>query len=579
MALINLEQLKCPYFDVRVGPPGLPTEKLIPLPDSLRSILVSFEYSEMIDGGRGSAARIRLTFYDNIHKSTAVLDQKFSTIGDATQITYVTPEEIALGKSLYNKMREQESKLGKILVPSNATPQQIEVNEKKRQATEKTLQELQEQLSKTSADFVFQERNIVEVTWGYKDALGQHPDLQPRTVRGEILQINYKASAGDIPLTEILAVDIGSGEMSKIYRKEGVNFSNKLVKEKIKIGEPLGITIKTPAGEVITRSDDAPARIDDIFRAVADSYLKNTIAHVDLTDEEKYLDIQDNTSSRNWTQGTNLHDFLMELAEKIYANYYVTVEYRNGTLKTILNLISRRKFEASSAMHFLWKSGLGSEETTSADSGEATIFNTIKDFELALYPSGGSGASSSGISSLSKESVGSSANRDEKYSYLLTEQSELDFNKGQAQKLNDRDPENAILNDSQGMSTYSPSSSDSQHESIANKMAGRMERGLRLSFTSIGIPKFKPGVIKVSNIGTRYSGLYSILSVTHRISIGEGYICTAMGETNVVKGGGVSAKSAPVRNDLDRSVKFNLLGDTPLDFEKGIDVIKKALGQ
>lgn len=577
MAFIDLNEMMHPFYEVAVAPPNPQPDDFLPLPEDLKRIIAAVEYTEAIDGGRGSAARIRITFYDNIQQSTAVLDRTITGEKGKAHISYLSAKQVSEGKKIESQIEAEETALGQMVIPDSDNKNVVDTATASREAKKKAIQDLKAQLADTSSLFLFQERNFIKLTFGYRNA--KHGQLQSRTVIGEILQVNYRAAEGSIPLTEILAVDVGNGEMSKLYCAKGVNFNNELIKKLIKSPHvPKGINKQDAKGnsavlkdkELPFRGDTEPARIDDIVQGVADSMIKNCGAIINLTPQELFLDLQDAGSARTWAMGTNLHDFLLQLAEKIYANYYVTTELKydkiskKKILKTYLHLISRRIWDEQRKFHFMWKSGLGST-TRVTDESKGTIFNTVKSFDLSLYPGGGSGASSYGVSTESKKAVGSIANVDQRFSLMYQEGAdpkELNFNnattKSNAQKQNDRDQDNAINLSALGMPLYSASNSDNQHDATANKYAGRMSKGLRISFISIGIPQLKPGIVKVSNIGIRYSGDYSLLSVTHKFSDSDGYTCNCVGESNVVHGGGVTVKEAPVRNDLAEESRFKV---------------------
>lgn len=547
MSLIDRSQMRHPFFEVLIGPPGAKVSEMVKLPAELRRLISSFEYTEAIDGGKGSAARIRLIFYDSDHKSASVLDRTLEQTGGTQTISYLDPEQVRNGKLLNKRIKAKKEEIAKTVIKSPDDKESIKL----RNSRLKEVRELENK--RKNVRFLIQERNTIQVIWGYKNHDGKIQKLSNRIARGEILQINHKASAGDIPLTEVLAVDIGSGEMSAIYPKKGINFDNETVNEHIKIGSPKGISIKRLDGTYLARKSTDPARIDDIFEAIAQSFLNNARTNIQLTKEELELDIQDSNSSRTWAQGTNLHSFLKNLAEKLYANYFITTELNDGKLRVVLNLISKRIFEENIKFHFAWKSNLNDAGIEHSKTS-SLVFNTMKSFNLALYPGGGSGASSSGICSKDKKLVGHVSNVDIRFSAKLYEQREkLKL----PQKLDDRNPDSAKNIDSTGVATYSAACNPEQHESTANRLAGRMERGIKITFVTIGIPQLTPRVVKVSNIGVRHSGLYSLLSVTHKISDADGYICNCVGESNVVASGGVDVESPPVRNDLAESYKID----------------------
>lgn len=554
MPFIDRSQMRSPFYTVRIGPPGARNDNdFVTLPQSVVKLIHSFEYSEAIDGGRNSASRIKLVFLEDLNKPGSVLDLKFN---DEGKVSFLDPTIVKNGVKQQQEISKLETAIGKSLTDTIVDPSDNKSTLTKKNA-EKRLIDLQKQQRANATQFLLQERNTIEVTWGYRETNDKRVvrPLSPRVVRGEILQITHNASSSGIPITEVMAVDVGSAEMSKIYPSEAINFSRKKVKQLLngKLNDPTN------------RSDVEPARIDDIFTAVAHKVLKNTVVRIkgkstiNLTPEELNFDIQDATSSRNWTMGRNLHDFLKDLAEKLHAHYYTTLEVdESKKLVTVLNLVSRRIHEGESKFHFMWKSGMGASGLSKGEDG-GLVFNTMTNYSMALYPSGGNGGSSSGVCSNRKQLVGHVADIDIVFSARHSELKEIDINKAKSKSIVSQDPDNSERNKSVAVPTYSATCSDSDHEASANRLAGRMEKNLKLNFSTIGIPQLTPQVVKVSNIGERYSGLYYLLSVTHKITSDGGYVCSVVGESNAVSSGGVSVEGPPVRNDLaaeDIRLKF-----------------------
>ena len=551
MAFVDLSAMRDPYFEVRIGPPGAQPSQMVVLDPRVHALIHSFEYTETRDGGQGSASRITLTFLEDLNKPGSVLDLVFDKGGF---VRFVAPNEIASGKQQQKVIEKSEFEQGKDVTSATKS-------DDLKRAEDERINELKRRQVQLAPKFILQERNTVEVTWGYRTQNSGTPGfdkLTPRTVRGEVLQITHRATEGDVASTELVAVDVGSGELSKIMAKEGVNFSVGRTKALLaSVGKSLNETAK--------RLDTAPARIDDIVRAIAFAVVKNADVDIHLTDEEKTLDLQDPESSRSWAKSTNLHTFLKEQAEKLHAHYFVTSENRGGKVITIFHFVSRRRHEGSNKFHFVWKSGLGGDPSESK--GQSSLaFNTILNYNLALYPQGGDGAGTSGVCTETKKVVGSVATTSAKFRANLGEK----VGEVKIQTPINSDPATAANANGVGVSTYHPACEPSQHIAEADRIAGRMDRSLRLDLKTIGIPQLTPTVVKVSNIGVRYSGMYYLLSVTHKIDGADGYTCSCVGESNVVASGGTSVAGPPVRNDLaeKRLIDFRAEeGETPKNLE------------
>jgi len=533
MAFVDRLQMRDPFFEVRIGPPGAQPGEMVKLSAEDHALIRSFEYTEAVDGGNGSASRIKLIFVEDENRPGSVLDL---TITKAGKIKFLDKQTVLNGKAAEENVAALERSLSEL--------KSKKVNADKQRNLEEEIAKEKKEAAAAVPLFLIQERNTLEVTWGYRSSRGEAKldKLVPRTVRGEMLQIVQRASAGNIPLTEITAVDVGSGEMSKLFPREGITFTRKKANE----------LLSKHGGLVDTsdRKDDAPARIDDIMRAIAlGGLIENAIVEIDVSEDELKLDIQDDTSARTWAQGMNLHDFLKSLAEKIHAHYYVTTETSGGKTSVVLHLISRRSHEGENKYHFMWKSGLGSTGTD-AYGGSSLVFNTMLRYDMALYPGKGSGGSSSGVCSKTKEEVGHTASVDLKFS--VGHESRTGYLKLPVVK----NKKMAADNNAVGAPVYSAACGNEEHEANANRLAGRLSKNLKLTFTTIGIPQLKPQVVRVSNIGNRYSGLYYLLAVTHKIDATGGYTCACTGESNAVRSGGVDAGLPPVKEKAGGTKKI-----------------------
>lgn len=519
MAFIDKSEMKDPFFEVRIGPPGAQPDQMITLPSWVHNLIHLFEFSETVNGGEDSASRVRLLFFETGNKPGSVLDLRL----DKESIAFKDPALIKNGDK-----HEVQTTQEKSLSNNEGNQSNAKTSSDQKAKSEKAKEK------KIAQRYLLQERNILEVTYGYRSAVNAL--LQPRKVRAEILQITHCAAGEDIPSTEVLAVDIGTGEFSKVYPKQGINFSRAKCKE----------LLNGHLSDPTKRPDTAPGRIDDVVRCIAGSILKDTEANIDLTQDELKLDIQDHTSSRCWAMGTNLHGFLKSLCEKIFAHYYIGNVIKNGKVKNVINIVSRKKHEGSYKFHFMWKSGQG-EAGIKSNKSNSLVFNTIKSYELQLYPVGGSGASSSGVDSGKKELNGSTANYEGIFRPKGTEAAgDVAFNKVETVKTTEGMADKV---DGVGLPTYSASNSQENHVANANRYAGRMEANLRLQMNTVGIPQLKPQVILLSNVGERYSGTYYLLSVTHTFNAESGYVCTAIGESSSIASGGVKTSGVPPKKE------------------------------
>jgi hypothetical protein len=544
MPFVDYSYLKEPFFDIKIGPPNAKPSDMKPLPFQVRRSFKSFEYNEVRDGGQNSSSVVTLFAYD-IDYPGSILDIKMSTEGE---VIFATPQTLS--------NTPQQNKQPDAVISDSLKSEELKAIESKR------IKELDNQKKSIKTRFLFQENNTIEITWGYRNYGGVH-ELSPRTVRAKILQVTYKAGESEAPMLEIRATDFGSGEMSKIYPEEGISFTRGKVKELIS-----GVRSFLDPTD---RKDTEHARIDDVFQAIAVSRLENAGVNIRLTESELKLDLSHKLSNRVWPISMNLHTFLKRLAENIYAQYFITTAIIDGQYKTILNLISRKYYEEFFRFHFMWKSGIGNPNPEVQTS--SVVFNTVKSYNMAIFPAGGDGASSKGVSSEAKQKVGNTTDVQIEFEAPLgVEQKTLSIPKPDAEKFVSKDPQIAKLNNSVGVSKYSDSNDKNDHVTNSEPTAMRMNNGLRLDFNTIGIPQLFPTVIKFSNIGIRYSGLYSILSVVHKIDADDGYTCACSGQSGIVNGGGSALGGQQGTKTKSKAEQF-----ASLDFKADLDKIAKDL--
>jgi hypothetical protein len=530
---VDTTLMKAPFISVRVGPPDAKNSDFVTLPENISGLISSFEAVQVIDGGASSLSRGTLVFAEGsgyagnapgVDRPNSVLDLVFSK---KEGVQFVSPETIRSGKSNTEEALTDADTL--------AAPKQADA------ALKKSVKENNKELAKQAKNskspiFLLQERNIIEITWGYRNNKSvQVEDLAQRVMRGSIQRVTHRASENGMPMTEVMVLDLGSGEFSKLEPNQGFNFTQGAVRQ-ILNGKP---SIHSSRG-----TDSEPASIEDIFASVAKRFIPNARAVVKLSPEDLKKDITDKNGARIWQMNTSLHEFLKDQAEKLYAHYYVSTDPKSK--ETLLNLVSRSHFEKDrgAKFTFVWKQG-------GAANDDPLAFATMKGFSLSLFPEGGSGASSAGVCTKRKVMVGE---RVQSVSLQMMGKDD------EPVSLIQTDPKIKQLTNSNSIARYSDSCDPNDHKAVAEQHGSRMDRALRIDFSTVGIPQLSPGAIEIKNIGVRYSGMYAAISVTHKITAKGGYTCNVTATTNVVKSGGVTNKSPKVQPKKTPDQTFELIG-------------------
>jgi hypothetical protein len=557
---VDTSLMRTPFIKIRVGPPmdNKGDTTLIDLPPHVAGLLSTFEYNQVIDGGDGAIGQVTLNFvegnfndsgtgmgkvgYDN---PGSLLDLMLN-INSSEPIKYVDPEEIAKSRTEVEASIAKED--DKLLSPKILDGSSLD-------ALHRNAEETLQSVNSKNADsiFLFQENNVVEITWGYVEADGgTEPLLESNTVTGQMIRIIHRAHESDMPVLEVFIIDYGTGEFSKYRPSTAINFDRGTCAKRLQLAGLKMVDTRSYEGQ----SAFEPATTDDVVRTIA-TIVPNCEGVVILTDEERQLDLQQKGSGRVWSTGMTLNEFLRDLAKKLDAHYWVSSRLDNKTGKLIhkINVVSRRQQESRVSYRFIWKGG---------DTFSPYIikrFNTVKSLTLSLFPEGGQGGSSSGIDTEKKLMVGDSkqvqvavvAYSEEKKQSIESTKTIMAWD---ATSLH-------------GAGKYGESSEISDHKATVKMYANKMSRALRLDFITLGIPLLRPSTISMSNIGRRYSGEYYALSVAHRISASDGYICTVMANTNAIAKGGVINKDSLVQEAVlpDKVVTLVSEDGTPDDVE------------
>lgn len=361
--------------------------------------------------------------------------------------------------------------------------------------------------------FLFDAFNKVRITWGYKE--------DPSTLRSIMLSIiNVETVFSDSGPTTINVQLSDYGPMlNQIVPKDAVPFGK----------------VRPIKGNAVIEFDDI--KTDDMIRDIAEKAGMAAIISKDIP-----ADILDKSKQKMWIAGESFHDFLGKLAAEKNCYYKVISNPKDG--KPTIYFIKRDEFEAQPRLtkdkYFLLEykhpGSLIKSVTVNADFVSPT-----------------------GAATAATDDNGDPVGVDEQVAVQQYKDKE-----GQVSNDPNVDPSiealtsNVMGGNYTGSLSVLPNQNPEYHQGRARTEADRASRLVAIDLTTLGYPKFTPGVFNISNIGQRYSGKYRILTVNHTID-SSGYVCRLTGNTHSLNSGGtkiVDAVPGKEEEKLQEVVQF-----------------------
>jgi hypothetical protein len=343
--------------------------------------------------------------------------------------------------------------------------------------------------------FLFQEQNIIDITWGY---------LEPYAARTRKFKITSVEAIGDSTndgKIKLVCTDI-SMQATQTSPNNGVIFQDEtsgktetlsLKQTLFKVADAFNLTLIYDEDKI----DSYPPR--------AESFDKNRTFKGDTLPSDKAFRLP---------RGMTYRQFIDQLASEFQSRVeYDTDEKGNELVRfTKIEKLFEKPIET-----FFYKNPNG----------------LMKSYKLTALDRYG----------ITKTSVGSLEK--EKELYVTTQVTES--NKKVAQVF-DGDAETKIQDTlgtkSSGFSETRPRPDEKNTEqaidNTAESVSNSMIYNTTIEVNSVGHPDFRPRAYNIQNIGARYSGNYRMLTVTHVIGL-NGYECKMVGNRNDVSDGGVEA--------------------------------------
>lgn len=335
--------------------------------------------------------------------------------------------------------------------------------------------------------YLFQERNLVKVTWGYLES--------PETVRSITLPIMVvQTEFSEASMTRTTITCQGSSvALDQIATKQGRTFAKR---------------ITTGKGNSIVEFEDLAT--DELLRKIA----KDAGIPVIISKDMQIAKF-DKSKQKTWIAGESFKEFLDRLASMENAIWKIVYDEKTGVDNIVFikrNIFERTFIPGFKKEYFMFKQ-------------PGSILRNVNirvDFG-GIAGNTQSGLTDNGDAQSKEDVVGATEVR--QFGSDNTKEQALDVSPlsnnpiAIAQKVSD----NVANGQTTGTVNHNPSTNAKQLDSMASVNAYKQHNLVNLDFVCVGYTKVTPGVVDIGNIGVRYSGKYRILTVTHTID-SQGYI-------------------------------------------------------
>lgn len=346
--------------------------------------------------------------------------------------------------------------------------------------------------------YVFQERNLVEIKWGYLE----DPTNQ-RTIKGNIMMVQSDFPESGHPQTTVTCAGPGSW-LDQITTINPIYFKEDSI---------AGFDVTS--GPLFTFQDmDMESTIKKLFPGFKIIISKNLLS-------EKV----DKYHSKVLPSGKSPEQFLRELKRANNAMYISYYSPKDG--KPVIAYISRNDFQKKEIIPnrslFTYKAP-----------GSILKSISVKAEFNGLSGAGMVGVGSDGTITKAYASNGQVAET------LYEGKSIIDTNPASGNKIPEAEGiNNGVFGNGKlaiGKVEMSPSADDPQTlKDTAQSLAACRSRLVYLEFSCQGFSKLTTGTVYFGGIGNRYSGQYEVLTVTHVLDT-NGYNCRGTAQAGLIDG-------------------------------------------
>jgi len=526
MPVKDYRKLKTPFFEIRISDSS--GKRMVPLPHHILRLVEKVEILETFRPGEFS--KITLTIVEgsrepgspDVSEGTKGLYQLDSSegakdmdlAGSLTNRSGIISDLRFSGTGGLTFATEKEISEGRIRDTTLINIQGKSVTRRHKNEPRRPI-------------FLFQERNQVKLTWGYKE-----DKASVRSIRGYIILVETMYPEKGQPRTTITCQDTGAF-LDQVAAPKGV---------------PFGKAVKLGKGTVVEFDD---LKTDDLIRKICNDLGLPCIVSKNLPNEK-----MDKGKQKVWLGGESFQQFMERLA-KAHNAYYKVFPDKDTGLDTLV-FIKDQDFESKPVVNdpelFHYKAPGSIIKTISIKADFGTIGTVSK----------------CTVAETDAEVVDQSTQTGEELVKIFDAISSKSIVSKKEEHV-DLDPtiNNPILACKEltnnilpgfmtGVMEVTPASGDESTLSEAAKVDSTIanKKTILMDISTLGFTKLTPGLIEIRGIGQRYSGKYRLLTVTHTIDSG-GYICRAMGETYALAKGGIGIPDA-VEGNIPTTVEVGV---------------------
>jgi len=507
---LDYRKFKTPYFEISVG--DSKGTRMVNLPHHIIRLIKRVEIIETWEDNAFNT--VHITFVEG-SREPASADASRGTDGLYKIASYDTGQtDMNLSGSLTNRtgiitdLRFSGSAGISFVTGSEKRNNAIDTSLQKNVINDQTTRAYEREESRPR--FLFQERNQVKVTWGYKE----DPSSR-RSIRTYIMVVAVRYPESGQVETTVTCQDTGAA-LDQITTSKGV---------------PFGTRITTPKGSSITEFKDSTT--EELIRNIATRLKIPAVVSKNLP-----VPTLDENHQKVWLAEESFQQFMTRLAKHNNCYFKVVPDKESGI--DTLYFVKKSDFE---------KSILVNRQLLTYKAPNSIIKNASIRVDFGIDQ----GTTVNGINSNGKNE--SAKVEDTKESVVLFRDS------GKQPQFTDRDPTSPTnpISAAQGAAELTggaatgkfimtPESNPKNKESFANWIEEGAARVIQLDLTTIGFTRLTPGTIDVAGLGVRYSGKYRVMTATHIISA-DSYETRCQATSMTVGAGGLVSPAALVQED------------------------------